>query len=324
MEIADAIQTTSLRRDVAAMENPMLLHDGLESAWGHIRERVFVMLRMLYDPAVIQRVRDNIEMGLPDKQAYAIEVLDNIVADEFKGLIFPLLEDSSLSRRLDLWNRTFRLVGVSDFIRIDSILECPADYSMECRTPWIKSCAIQALVKDPRHRAGMESWKDASALVEDTLQWAQAFLAPGKEKRMLSIIERVMILKTVSIFGETPDHLLAEVADLLEEQFMQPGETFITKGDPATCMYIVVNGEVRVHDGDREINRLGPRDIVGEMAVLDPAPRSASVTTETSTHLLKLDRTPLFELIADRAEVAQGIIRVLVARLRNVMNTMRM
>ena len=133
---------------------------------------------------------------------------------------------------------------------------------------------------------------------------------------MLSMIERVMILKTVSIFGETPDHLLAEVADLLEEQFLQAGETFITKGDPATCLYIIVNGEVSIHEGDREFNRLGARDIVGELAILDPAPRSASVTTAAPTHLLKLDRAPLFELIADRSEVAQAIIRVLVEKLR--------
>ena len=140
---------------------------------------------------------------------------------------------------------------------------------------------------------------------------------------MLSIIERVLILKTVSIFGDTPDYLLAEVADLLEEQHLDAGETFITKGDPATCLYIIVNGEVSVHDGNRELNQLGSRDIVGEMAVLDPAPRSASVTTIESTHLLKLDRTPLFELIADRAEVAQGIIRVLAGRVRGAMNAAR-
>ena len=133
---------------------------------------------------------------------------------------------------------------------------------------------------------------------------------------MLSIIERVLILKTVGIFGDTPDHLLAEVADLLEEQHLNTNETFITKGDPATCMYIIVNGEVSIHDGDREINQLGSRDIVGEMAVLDVAPRSASATTIVNTHLLKLDRAPFFELIADRPEVAQGIIRVLVGRLR--------
>ena len=41
-------------------------------------------------------------------------------------------------------------------------------------------------------------------------------------------------------------------------------------------MYIIVSGRVRVHDGERTINELGEREVFGEMALLDPAPRAAS------------------------------------------------
>ena len=209
-------------------------------------------------------------------------------------------------------------------LNVPAILDQPSAYETESRTPWMKCCIIQALVKDVRFQSTIERLNDEAGFVQNTLEWARAALSPRKENlKMLSIIERVLILKTVGIFGETPDHLLAEVADLLEEQHLSPGETFITKGDLATCMYIIVNGEVSIHDGDYQLNQLGPRDIVGEMAVLDAAPRSASVTSMSDTHLLKLDRTPFFELIADRTEVAQGIIRVLAGRLRNVQNMAR-
>ena len=323
-EIADAVQTCALQMEVEAMGDPMLLHDGLEIAWRHHRERLFWLLWMLYDPAVIQRVRDNLELDSREKRAYAIEVLDNTLADEFKPLVLPLLEDIDIARRLELWKKSARILGTSNLLNTETILELPSSYEAESRTPWIKSCIIQALVRNPLYQSRIENLKDESELVQNTLIWARTMLAAKKEKKkMLSIIERVLILKTVSIFGDTPDYLLAEVADLLEEQHLDAGETFITKGDPATCLYIIVNGEVSVHDGDRELNQLGSRDIVGEMAVLDPAPRSASVTTIESTHLLKLDRTPLFELIADRAEVAQGIIRVLAGRVRGAMNAAR-
>ena len=136
---------------------------------------------------------------------------------------------------------------------------------------------------------------------------------------MLSIIERVLILKTVSIFGDTPDYLLAEVADLLQEEDLPADQTFITKGDPATCMYVIVKGEVRAHDAERTFNVVGPREIVGELAILDPGLRTASVTTTGPTHLLKLDQAPLFELMNDRPEVALGIIKVLAGRLRQTL-----
>jgi HEAT repeat protein len=316
-EISDARQTCLLQTEVESMGSPMLLHDGLEFAWAHHRERLFLMLRMLHDPAVIQRVHDNIELGSREKRAYALEVLDHVLEDEFKPLVLPLFEDVDAARRIELWNRSARALGNSRPVTVADVLETPASYDAESRTPWIKSCVIQALVADPRHKVTLQSIKDDDGFVQDTLTWARATLSADKEKlKMLSLIERVLILKTVNIFGDTPDHLLAEVADLLEEQHLPAGQMFIAKGDPANCMYIIVQGEVRIHDGERTFNELGARDILGEMAILEGAPRSASATTIGTTHLLKLDRTPFFELIADRSEVAQGIIKVLAGRLR--------
>ena len=133
---------------------------------------------------------------------------------------------------------------------------------------------------------------------------------------MLLVIEKVIILKTVSIFAGTPDSTLAEVAALLEEQVLSAGERLFEKGDPGRCMYIIVSGRLRVHDGDQTLNELGERDIVGEMAVLESAPRSASVTAVEETRLLRLDQEPLYELMADHVDVARGIIGVLSSRLR--------
>ncbi len=133
---------------------------------------------------------------------------------------------------------------------------------------------------------------------------------------MLLVIEKVLILKTVSIFAATPDSTLGEVAALLEEQVLSAGERLFEKGDPGYCMYIIVSGRVRVHDGAQLLNELGERDIVGEMAVLESAPRVASVTAVEETRLLRLDQEPLYELMADHIEVARGIIQVLSTRLR--------
>ena len=97
---------------------------------------------------------------------------------------------------------------------------------------------------------------------------------------MLLTIEKVLILKTVSIFADTPEEILADVAALLEEVNVAAGETILHKDDVGRCMYIIVDGRVRVHDGDQLIAYQGARDIFGELAVLDAEPRSASVTAE--------------------------------------------
>jgi CRP-like cAMP-binding protein len=136
------------------------------------------------------------------------------------------------------------------------------------------------------------------------------------EPAMLLTIEKVLILKTVSIFAETPEEILAEVAAILEEVDVQAGETILHKDDVGRCMYVIVDGRVRIHNGDQVIAYLGARDIFGELAVLDAEPRSASVTAEVDTHLFRLDQDAFYELMADRFEVARGVIRMLCRRVR--------
>lgn len=130
------------------------------------------------------------------------------------------------------------------------------------------------------------------------------------------IIERVAWLRSADIFADTPDYVLASIAQVLEQVNVLAGETFITAGDAGDCMYIIVDGSVRVHLGEHTIATLGAGEAVGEFAVLDPEPRSASVTANEEAALFRLDKAAFDEAMADRPEIAASVIRVLVRRLR--------
>lgn len=134
---------------------------------------------------------------------------------------------------------------------------------------------------------------------------------------MLLTIERVAILRKVDIFAATPDSFLVAVARILEEVELTPGEHFITEGEPGNCLYVVVEGEVNVHSHGQTIMILGPGKSVGELALLDPEPRAASVNAIGKALLFRIDREPFEEVMADRPEVAQGVIRALTRRLRH-------
>jgi CRP-like cAMP-binding protein len=133
---------------------------------------------------------------------------------------------------------------------------------------------------------------------------------------MLLTLEKVAILKSADIFAHTPDFVLASVAAIAEEVDLDPGETFIQKDALEDDMYVIIEGEVRVHDGDRTIATLGEGQVVGEMEVLAPSPRLASVTAATETRLFRLNKEAFEEVMADRHEIAQSIIRMLIERLR--------
>ena len=112
--------------------------------------------------------------------------------------------------------------------------------------------------------------------------------------------ERAAVLSAVNIFSETPRAALAFIAPLLEEVTVAAGETVIERGEMGDAMYIIERGRMMVHDGERELNTLGPGDVFGEMAVLDPEPRSASVTAQEAGVLLRLKQEALHDLMSQR------------------------
>ena len=139
---------------------------------------------------------------------------------------------------------------------------------------------------------------------------------------MYSTLERVIILKTIEIFAETPDVVLAEIATIMNEVDLEAGHTIFEKGTLGTSMYVIIEGQVRVHDSGHTLNMLGERAVFGEMAMLDPEPRSATVTAVKDSKLFVIEHAPFYDVLADRVEVARGIIRVLAgyvrARMRDV------
>ena len=89
---------------------------------------------------------------------------------------------------------------------------------------------------------------------------------------MLSTVEKVLILKTVSIFSKLPDSVLADIANCWKNGRYRKTKRSFIEGEPGDSMYIIVNGKVRVHADERSINYLENSEVFGEMALLDPEP----------------------------------------------------
>ena len=138
---------------------------------------------------------------------------------------------------------------------------------------------------------------------------------PHDEQRLL-LIEKVLLLKSIAMFQETPETVLAEVAEILEEVDMDAGNNIFMAGDTGNCMYIIFKGEVRIHKGDHTFAILKENELFGEYALLDTETRSASATTKTEALLLKMDQEPFYELMENRPEVARGIIKTLCRRIK--------
>jgi CRP/FNR family transcriptional regulator, cyclic AMP receptor protein len=132
---------------------------------------------------------------------------------------------------------------------------------------------------------------------------------------MLLTVERVAHLRRVGLFAATPDAVLAGLAGAAEEVLFEPGEALVSAGAVEDWLFVVVSGEVEVVRPDRVL-RLGAGSVVGELAVLDPEQRTATVTALESTLTFRLDKPAFDAALRDRPEIAQGVITELVRRVR--------
>ncbi len=136
------------------------------------------------------------------------------------------------------------------------------------------------------------------------------------ESHNLLIIERVILLRSLSIFSETPETILAEIAHLMQIQDF-PKETIIVKeGDPGDCMYVILEGNVDIKKGDHLLATLKEKDFFGELALLDTEARSATVIATTDCRLFRIDQEPFYDLMELRPEVSKGVIKILCKRIR--------
>ena len=95
------------------------------------------------------------------------------------------------------------------------------------------------------------------------------------------------------------------------------GERLFAKGDPATTMYVVRSGALQVHDGNVIYETVGPGGILGEMAIVDGAPRSAGVRAEYASEVIAIDRVRFLRMVERTPFFAIRIMQVLTRRLRH-------
>lgn len=129
-------------------------------------------------------------------------------------------------------------------------------------------------------------------------------------------------LKKNPLFKNLSDEELRVLALSLSEHTLQAGEQIFRQGDPGDAMYIIRSGRVKVFildEGGREIvlDIYGEGDFFGEFAMLDEQPRSAGVEALEATQLFSLSRLDFFAAVRQCPEIAIGVMRELVARLRH-------
>lgn len=310
------------------------------------RERVFLLLSLIYDNRAIALVRDQFMMASLSGRVFALELIDVLVPPELKAEILPLLEDTALTLRLRRLEARFPQAHLSQLERLKDIVN--REYTKVDR--WTKSAALDVL---PDVSAGEISVELIANLFNPSTMLREvaangiyridpeayrkhALKLRKNEREALEVLvgrrpvngippeggaltfDKIRYMKSLEVFSDILEVVLAGLVPAFEEVWFAAGETFIEQGKSDTEIYIILEGDVKIHFGDEVIEHRVAHDVLGEMAYLTGALRSASCTAVRDTRCYRLSGEQFFEMLSDHIEMIGPVIVMLHDRLNQI------
>lgn len=100
------------------------------------------------------------------------------------------------------------------------------------------------------------------------------------------------------------------------------GQTLFSEGDAGDSMYVLMAGRADVMIRGKVVETLEVGDIVGEMAIIDNAPRAATLVGREDCNFIAIDAHKFRELTAENPDFALHIMKAMATRLRDAGNLM--
>ena len=133
------------------------------------------------------------------------------------------------------------------------------------------------------------------------------------------------LLERHPLLAHLPPEQLARISRAGEVESYNPGEDVVVDGSLGDALFLILSGQVAVHRGPQTFATLEGGEFFGEMSLVEPAPRSATVTAMSATFVFRLPHDSLRALLSDDPAAANvllvQIVKTLSDRLRRA-NTM--
>ena len=124
------------------------------------------------------------------------------------------------------------------------------------------------------------------------------------------------MLQQVTLFSGLERKQITSFADSFFERDFEAGETIEEEGDSGITFYLIVDGSVEVRRGKKLLTKLGRGQWFGEMALIEKAPRSATVIAMGPTKCLAMTSWNFKAALETNPKLALGVMKELARRLR--------
>jgi CRP/FNR family transcriptional regulator, cyclic AMP receptor protein len=131
-----------------------------------------------------------------------------------------------------------------------------------------------------------------------------------------TLSEREKLLTRIPMFSGLGKGHIRKIARITETASFPANHEIVTEGEEGDFCAVIVAGSVEVVKGGKRIATLAAGEIFGEMALIDPGLRSASVRTLTEVTAIRVQQKFFTQVVNEDPQIALGLLQVLAQRLR--------
>jgi len=281
-------------------------------------ERMIKAVGLFGNPQALDLVRKSLNDGDASTRAAALEALETLGDRRITNVVLPILDRGGVFSSND---QKMDLVVVVDILltQEDHWLRALGAYVV----PELKLTdfvpALRKLLSDPVPIV-KDAARNALARMDGTILMKP--IKNLKTLKTLSALDRILLLREVPMFSGVAPEDLEKIADIAVEQLFSNQALLCSEGEPGSTLFIIASGKVDVikKSGEKE-NILATREkggFVGEMAVLESAPRSATLKAHGDVRVLVIDGDAFNTILHDRPEVAISVLRHMSTRVREL------
>lgn len=138
------------------------------------------------------------------------------------------------------------------------------------------------------------------------------------DRELYRLLDLVCFLKRVPLLRELAALYLLEQAEIAQWQVLATGEVLFQQGDAGDALFIIGQGEIEVRVDDHAVAKLQAGECIGDLALLDGEPRSATAVARVETSLLRVASDRFRNLIATQPAAARALLQTIEHRIRDV------
>lgn len=285
---------------------------------------ILIKLGAINSPDVpVSQCIKSLRSGDPNQFSYGLELLETIFSREEREIVTPLIEGKALAERVQIGHRLFKTISYN----LNTYLE----NNLYSSSTWLSAITLDFLIQTKTDLKKTIQWDKVKLshihgeiLQRATLKdfsWIGTLPDEIRKFRpinaMYTTLEKTILLKSVSLFKSIPAEIVSTIAQIAEEIPVTKDTILFKEGEIGDAMYVIVDGKIAVHKGEKQIATLTKWDCLGEMALLDEEPRSADATASSDSILLRISQESFAELLHQHPNIMHSLLKILTGRLRN-------